>query len=98
MSATRRVGSTSMDGCHRSGLIGGVRRLEDLPREELVEDLRRALARIEELEKVTAELSERLAKLERLVSRNSQNSSTPPSKDDDLGRRPPAVPPVAGRE
>jgi len=74
-----------------------VRRLEDLPREDLVENLRRALGRIEELERANAELvranaglSERLAKLERLVSRNSQNSSTPPSKDDDLGRRPPA--------
>ncbi len=80
----------------------------------MVENLRRALARIEELEKVNAELvrvnaelvrvnaelSERLAKLERLISRNSQNSSIPPSKDDDLGRKPPAAPPkpAAGDE
>jgi transposase len=82
-----------------------VRRFEDLPREDLVENLRRALSRIEELERanaelvrVNAELSERLARLERLVSRNSGNSSTPPSKDDDLGRKPPAgrVKPAAG--
>ena len=67
-----------------------MRRLEDLPREELVENLRRALAEIEDLKAANAALSERLAKLERLISRNSQNSSTPPSKDDDLGRKPPA--------
>jgi transposase len=82
-----------------------VRRLEDLPREDLVEGLRRALSRIEDLEqanaelvRVNAELSERLARLERLVSRNSGNSSTPPSKDDDLGRTPPAgrAKPAAG--
>src|SRR4051812_42597843 len=66
------------------------------PAGDLVEDLRRALVRIAELERanaelvrVNAELSEGLARLERLVSRNSGNSSTPPSKDDDLGRRPP---------
>jgi hypothetical protein len=74
--------------------------LEDLPRGELVENLHRALARIEELERVNAELVERVAKLERLLSRDSQNSSTPPSKDDDLGRRPPAsrAKPAAGDE
>ncbi|MBT8227054.1 MAG: transposase [Dactylosporangium sp.] len=77
-----------------------MRRLEDLPREELVESLRRALAENEELKAANAELSERLAKLERLVSRNSGNSSTPPSKDDDLGRKPPVgrVKPATGDE
>jgi transposase len=65
-------------------VICGVRRLEDLPREELVESLRRALDENEELKvanvelaRANTELSERLAKLERLVSRNSGNSSTP---------------------
>jgi transposase len=88
---------------------GAVSRLEDLPREELVGALRHALADVEQLKAanrrlvavnaelvgVNAELSERLARLERLVSRNSQNSSTPPSKDDDLGRKPPGVQPGA---
>jgi hypothetical protein len=33
----------------------------------------------------------RLAKLEHLLSRNSKNSSSPPSKDDDPGKAPPEV-------
>ena len=37
-----------------------------------------------------AELRERLARLERIVSRNSGNSSMPPSADDLPGRRPPS--------
>jgi hypothetical protein len=35
------------------------------------------------------ELAAKLAKLEHLLSRNSGNSGSPPSKDDDLGRTPP---------
>jgi transposase len=35
------------------------------------------------------EIAARLAKREHLLSRNSGNSSNPPSKDDDLGRTPP---------
>jgi transposase len=38
-------------------------------------------------------LAARLAKLEHLLSRNSKNSSNPPSKDDDLGTTPPAAAP-----
>lgn len=73
----------------------------------MVEGLRRALDENEKLKAANAELArantelpERLARLERLVSRNSGNSSTPPSKDDDLGRKPPAgrVKPAAGDE
>jgi transposase len=45
---------------------------------------------IEELGAQNTELCARLARLERLVTRNSKNSGTPPSKDDDLGRTPPA--------
>src|SRR5208283_2576757 len=36
-----------------------------------------------------AELEERIARLERLISRNSGNSSMPPSTDDLPGRKPP---------
>ena len=39
------------------------------------------------------ELEARLARLEHLLSRNSGNSSMPPSKDDDPGKTPPAVKP-----
>src|ERR1700716_1319899 len=38
-------------------------------------------------------LAGRLAALEHLLSRNSKNSSSPPSKDDDPGRTPPGVAP-----
>lgn len=40
-----------------------------------------------------AELEQRLARLEHLLSRNSGNSSMPPSRDDDPGRTPLAVKP-----
>ena len=38
-------------------------------------------------------LASRLAKMEHLLSRNSKNSSNPPSKDDDLGKTPPTAAP-----
>src|SRR3979411_2790315 len=38
---------------------------------------------------VKEELAGKLARLEHLLSRNSGNSSIPPSKDDDPGRTPP---------
>src|SRR5512142_3248519 len=76
-----------MNECLRSGVVCDAHRLEDLPREDRVEHIYRALARIEELGqtnaelvRVNAELLERLAKLERFVSRNSGSSSTSPSK------------------
>jgi BMFP domain-containing protein YqiC len=46
-------------------------------------------ARNAELETRVADLEERLARLERAVSRNSGNSSMPPSADDLPGRTPP---------
>jgi transposase len=46
---------------------------------------------ISELLEANEVLAGRLAKLEHLLSRNSKNSSSPPSKDDDPGRTPPAV-------
>jgi len=55
--------------------------LEDLSREELIALAREQDARI-------AELVDRLARLEHLLSRNSSNSSMPPSRDDG-GRTPP---------
>jgi tetratricopeptide (TPR) repeat protein len=64
--------------------------LEELSREELIGLTRRLIVQVEELTRANAELTDRVARLERLVSRNSRNSGTPPSKDDDLGRTPPA--------
>ena len=46
-------------------------------------------ARVAELEAANAELSVRVARLERAASRNSGNSSLPPSLDDQPGRTPP---------
>lgn len=69
--------------------------LEGLSRGELVDLTGRLIARVEELTRVNAELAERVARLERLVSRNSKNSGMPPSKDDDPGRSPPAEQPAA---
>jgi transposase len=57
--------------------------LEDASREDL-------LALIVELRASNASLVERIAVLERALSRNSGNSSMPPSSDDLPGRRPPA--------
>ncbi|MEO3863898.1 DUF6444 domain-containing protein [Acrocarpospora sp. B8E8] len=46
-------------------------------------------ARIAQLEAEKAELEQRLTRLERMISRNSGNSSMPPSGDDQPGRVPP---------
>lgn len=43
------------------------------------------------------ELAAKLAWLEHLLTRNSANSSMPPSKDDDPGRMPPPVKPARRR-
>jgi hypothetical protein len=45
---------------------------------------------IAELLEANEQLAAKLARLEHLVSRNSGNSSMPPSRDDDPGKRPPA--------
>ena len=42
-----------------------------------------------ELKAENAELAEKIARLERLISRNSGNSSMPPSTDDLPGKKPP---------
>lgn len=67
---------------------------EELSREELIALVGDHAARIAVQDKLIAELAAanedlaaRLARLEHLLSRNSTNSSMPPSKDDDPGKR-----------
>lgn len=67
----------------------GVSAFEDLSREELISLARAQAERIAEQDARIAELADRLARLEHLLSRNSSNSSLPPSRDDDAGRTPP---------
>ena len=69
---------------------------EELSREDLVALVHVQAERIAGLEAQVAQLSEanerlaaRLAQLEHLLSRNSGNSSMPPSRDDDPGRSAP---------
>ena len=77
---------------------------EPLSRAELLELLAeqdRVLAgrdaEIATLRTQIAAMEQRLARLERLVSRNSGNSSFPPSMDDQPGRMPPPGKPARGR-
>jgi hypothetical protein len=70
--------------------------VEDLSRDELIELVGALSARITAAEERSAQLlavnealAARVAKLEHLLSRNSSNSSSPPSKDDQPGRQPP---------
>jgi len=51
---------------------------------------------VADLVKANERLAAQLARLQHLLSRNSGNSSVPPSKDDDLGRTPPAEKPTRG--
>lgn len=53
-------------------------------------------AQIAALKAQNAELAERVARLERLISRNSGNSSMPPSADDLPGKTPPERRPRRG--
>src|SRR5664279_4125120 len=46
---------------------------------------------VADLARANERLAAKLASLEHLLSRNSQNSSLPPSRDDDLGRTSPAL-------
>jgi hypothetical protein len=55
-------------------------------------------ARVAEQEAVNADLSARLERLERAASRNSGNSSLPPSLDDQPGRTPPPTRGKRGKE
>ena len=62
-------------------------------RDEEITQLREQLAgrdaEVTGLRGQVAELKDRVARLERAVSRNSGNSSMPPSGDDTPGRKPP---------
>jgi transposase len=69
---------------------------EEMSRDELIVVVRRQAGQItaqagqiSELMEANEALAGKLAKLEHLLSRNSGNSSSPPSKDDDPGRTPP---------
>ena len=75
-------------------LAVGIRRYIDTPRLDLVADPRDALIaaqaeQIAVLEALVADLRKRLDATERAGSRNSGNSSMPPSSDDLPGRKPP---------
>ncbi|WP_182878242.1 IS66 family transposase [Microbispora sp. H10670] len=63
--------------------------LEELSREELIALTRALMAENAALKAEVTQLRERVAKLERLVSRNSGNSGMPPSVDDLPGRKQP---------
>jgi hypothetical protein len=82
-----------------------VARPEEMSRDELIvlvgERDARIAAQDEQITAMATQISElleanevvagRLAKLEHLLSRNSENSSSPPSKDDGPGKTPPAA-------
>lgn len=72
---------------------------EDLSRDELIVEVRRQAGQITTMAGQLARLVEdnealagKLARLEHLLSRNSGNSSMPPSKDDDPGKPAPPEP------
>lgn len=76
---------------------------EEMSRDELIvlarAQARRIVeqdARIAELVGQNENLTARLARVEYLLSRNSGNSSNPPSKDEDAGRTPPTPKPSGG--
>ena len=72
--------------------------LEEMSRDELITLVAQRDAQIAVMAGQLAELREanevlagKLARLEHLLSRNSKNSSSPPSKDDDPGKTPPQM-------
>ena len=69
---------------------------EPLSRAELLTLLAERDSRIAQLEAENADLARRVARLERLISRNSGNSSFPPSMDDLPGRTSPRGGPARG--
>ena len=66
--------------------------LDDLSRDELIALVRSQADRIAELAAANETLAAKVAKLEHLFSRNSDNSSNPPSQDQGPGKTPPAKP------
>jgi transposase len=67
---------------------------EEMSRDELIALVGVQAQQIAALRAMNDELAAKLARVEHLLSRNSGNSSMPPSKDDDPGRRPPAANPA----
>src|SRR3954454_7876096 len=63
-----------------------------MSREQLLVLVGEQADQIAVLTAANVELTRRLARVEHLLSRNSGNSSMPPSKDDDPGRTPPVKP------
>src|SRR6476469_4211389 len=61
-----------------------------MSRDELLVVVRAQARQLAELQEVNEALADKLARLEHLLSRNSGNSSSPPSRDDDPGK--PAAP------
>jgi transposase len=66
---------------------------EEMSRDELIALVGVQAQQIAALTAMNDELAVKLARVEHLLSRNSSNSSMPPSKDDDPGRRSPAANP-----
>jgi transposase len=62
-----------------------------MSREQLLVVIGEQAKQIAALRALNEELATRLARVEHLLSRNSGNSSLPPSRDDDPGRTPPAA-------
>ena len=62
-----------------------------MSREQLLTFVGEQAKQIAALRAMNTELATRLARVEHLLSRNSGNSSMPPSRDGDPGRTPPAV-------
>jgi transposase len=65
-----------------------------MSRDELIALVGVQAKQIAVLTAMNDELAGKLARVEHLLSRNSGNSSMPPSKDDDPGRMPPAATPT----
>jgi hypothetical protein len=59
---------------------------EEMSRDELIVVVARQAGQIAQLVAANEDLSGKLARLEHLLSRNSGNSSNPPSRDDDPGK------------
>jgi transposase len=62
-----------------------------MSREQLLVVIGEQAQQIAALRALTEELTTKLARVEHLLSRNSGNSSMPPSRDEDPGRTPPAA-------
>ena len=60
-----------------------------MSREQLLVVIGEQAKQIAALTALNEELAAKLARVEHLLSRNSGNSSMPPSRDDDPGRTPP---------